>query len=105
MAGASKLGFIVHFDRICFAKEACALQSRFHLLDTQLLSLSSTGTFIAAVDPEAIGKAEKTLEALGVEVSRVGTFTKTSAHILLKDGRRLQFPAKPDDLYDIIVSS
>jgi hydrogenase expression/formation protein HypE len=103
MADTSKLGFTVDFDKIRFAKEAYTLQKKFHLSDRQLLSLSSTGTFIAAIDLEAVSKAEKTLETLGVEASRLGTFTKDSAQTLLKKGRKLQFPTEPDDPYDIIV--
>ncbi len=63
LAGASVIGFVVDWDRIPLGKEALALKQHFSLSDEQVLSMSSTGTIIGAVNPDCSrknrGSAEK----------------------------------------------
>ena len=105
MAGTSKVGFKVEFEKLPIPKEAVLLQKHFCFTDEQLLSMSSTGTIVAAVAAEAKNKVETVLQRHGIEASVVGVFTRSQQHILIKDGRHAVFPEKADDPYERIMST
>ena len=63
LAEASKVGFKVNWEKMPISKEVLALQSYFKLSDEQLLAMSSTGTILAAVDPEAQEKVKAALKS------------------------------------------
>ena len=104
MAEASKVGFKIEFDKIPFAKEVFALQRWFRLSERQMLSMSSTGTVLAAVKPKAKDKVEKVLRQNNVEACFLGVFTKDKRRILLKKGKETMFPRKAEDPYERILS-
>ncbi len=104
MAEASNVGFKVKLEKIPFAKEAFTLQCYFKLSDFQMLSMSSTGTVLAAVDPAAKENVEKVLQKNHVEAHIIGVFTKEKKRILVKDEKEGTFPEKPDDPYERILS-
>ena len=104
MAEASKLGFNIDYDKIPFADETHILQQYFGLSDLQRLSMSSTGTILAAVNPRAEKEVKKVMCGLGIETSVLGTFSKNQKRLLMKNGARLEFPQKPDDPYEEIIS-
>ena len=104
LAQASKLGFRVEYEKIPISSQMQKLQKRFHLSDEQVLAASSTGTILAAVDPQAKGEAKQKLAANGVSVSFIGTFTKTRSHVLTKKGKETTFPKASDDPYAMILS-
>jgi hydrogenase maturation factor len=103
MAEASHVGFKVEFENIQIPKEVHKLQERFKFSDEQMLSMSSTGTIIAAVEPAAKIKVEKTLQQHGIEANRLGCFSKNQQRTLLKNGRKTPFPSKVEDPYDRIL--
>ena len=60
------LGFRLEWEKFPFTKEVLALQSYFKLSDEQLLAMSSTGTILAAVKPEAQEKVKAALAKIGL---------------------------------------
>jgi hydrogenase expression/formation protein HypE len=104
MAEASKLGFEVRFEKIPMLKEVQTLRERFKLSNEQLLSMSSTGTILAAVSPEDTNKVETKLRRNNVEASFLGVFTKNAHRTLLIKGKETPFPKKADDPYVRILS-
>jgi hydrogenase maturation factor len=105
MAEASGVGFNVEIEVMPLSPEARMLQKTFALSDEQLLSMSSTGTIIAAVDAEAKDRVEETMCRNDVSASFVGAFTKNKDRVLIKSGKRKPFPQVADDPYNVILSS
>jgi len=104
MAEASSVGFKVEWENILFAKDVHVLREVYHLSDAQVLSMSSTGTIIAAVSPEAKDKVKNFLRQNGLEVRFIGYFTKDLYRILIKNGEKTMFPKEADDPYAIFFS-
>ena len=104
MAEASKVGFKIEFEKIPFAKEAFVLRRWFRLSDLQMLSMSSTGTVLAALNPEEKEKVEKILNKNNIEAQVIGVFTKNKRRILLKNGKETMFPQEVEDPYERILS-
>ena len=99
MAEASSVGFKVDWENILFTKDVHVLRDVYHLSDAQVLSMSSTGTILAAVSPEAKDHVEAVLRQNGVDVRFLGYFTKDLHHILIKNGDKTIFPKEADDPY------
>lgn len=104
LAEASRVGFKVDWAKMPFCPEAQMLQKSFGLSDVQLLSMSSTGTILAAVDPNAKEKIEQILRKNGFQYGFIGEFTKNKKRILVKDIRESPFPSVSDDPYTMILS-
>lgn len=104
MAEASKVGFRIEVEKIPIAKEAYTMQESFQLSDEQVLSMSSTGTILAAVDAKAKDRVEKLLTENNIEANVLGVFTKNAHRILVKKGKETSFPKEPMDLYERILS-
>jgi len=105
LADASEVGFRVEFEKMPISPEVSALQKTFRLSEEQMLSMSSTGTLIAAVDARAKDKVEETLRRNGFSASFLGAFTKNQNRILVKNKRTMPFPRVADDPYNKILSS
>lgn len=104
MAEASNVGFKIEWEQLLFPEEVYALKAVYGLSDVQMLSLSSTGTFVAAVSPEAKEKVETVLRQNGVDVRFLGAFTKDLNRVLAKNGDDLLFPQEADDPYASFLS-
>lgn len=104
MAKASKVGFKIELEKLPIPHEVYVLRKRFHLSDRQVLSMSSTGTILAAVEAEAKDKVATELRKQGIEASVIGVFTKDVHRILLKNGKITAFPERADDPYEKIMS-
>ncbi|MEM3673202.1 MAG: AIR synthase-related protein [Candidatus Bathyarchaeia archaeon] len=104
MAETSGTGFKIEFEKIPVNEEAQTLSRCFNLTDEQTLAMSSTGTIIAAVSPNAKDKVEEELRKNGVEASFLGVFTKDKQRILVKNGKELSFPRKAEDPYEKILA-
>ncbi|MEM2099510.1 MAG: AIR synthase-related protein [Candidatus Bathyarchaeia archaeon] len=105
MAEASQLGFKVNFENIPIPLELQKLQEKFGLSDEQVLSMSSTGTLLAAVDARAKDKVRDMLQEIGISVSYLGVFTARKDRILVNSGVEKSFPLVADDPYDRILLS
>lgn len=103
LAEASNVGFRVDWGSFLFPKEVQVLRDKYGLSDVQVLSLSSTGTVLAAVSSDAVNKIEAVMEEIGVDVRFVGRFTKELGRILVKDGKEQVFPCVADDPYAQLV--
>ena len=104
LAEASALGFRVNWEKIPMSKEVLALQNYFNLSDEQVLALSSTGTILAAVNPQAQEKVNVALRQCGLAASFLGEFTENKRRVMFKRGKEMLFPEVPDDPYGLIVS-
>ncbi len=105
VAEASGVGVHVEFEKIPISAEVRKLQESFQLSDEQVLSMSSTGTIIAAVDAQAKERVEEKLRKNGFSASYLGTFTKSKNRVLVKNNRVMPFPQVADDPYDRILLS
>lgn len=104
IAEASHVGFVVEMDRIHIPEEVEKLKGFFQLSDEQVLSMSSTGTIIAAVNSKVKDKIADVMSQNSIEVRFLGTFAKDKRRILLKRGKRTQFPRSADDPYERILA-
>ena len=80
------------------------MSDEYGLSDVQVLSMSATGTVLAAVSSDAVNKVEAAMGQIGVDVRFVGRFTKELDHILVKDGKKQIFPFVADDPYARLVA-
>jgi hydrogenase maturation factor len=76
----------------------------FKLSDEQVLSMSSTGTILAAVHPEGKKEVEETLSRTGLKANFIGEFTKSKKQVLVKANEEMIFPKDADDPYARILS-
>jgi hydrogenase expression/formation protein HypE len=104
VADASEVGFRVEMEKIPISQEACTLQDHFKLTLHEVLSMSSTGTMLAAVDQQTKGKVKDALRKTGVSACFVGKFTKSKSRVLSKSGVDEPFPKVACDPYSKILS-
>ncbi|MCX8154123.1 MAG: AIR synthase-related protein, partial [Candidatus Bathyarchaeota archaeon] len=105
MATSSNLGFNLVLEKIPISPELRRLQEHFQLSDQQILSMSSTGMVIAAVDAQAKAPVEKVLREKGLTATFIGTFTKSKNRVLTINGKPTPFPQVADDPYERILSA
>ncbi|HVP17012.1 MAG TPA: AIR synthase-related protein [candidate division Zixibacteria bacterium] len=104
IAEASKVGFRIDFERILISDEVQKLRGSFRLSERQLLSMSSTGTILAAIGPEAIEEAEAMMRQNKIQANVLGIFTEDTRRILTRDSKDTSFPKEADDPYARILS-
>lgn len=103
MADSSKLGFTVDSERLPTQKEVRILQKHFSLSKNELLSMSSTGTLLAAVDSRSEDYALQELRKHGIEASSIGVFTKNRRRLILHGKKATAFPKVTKDPYARIM--
>ncbi len=103
MAKTSNLGFIVDLEKIPILKEAKILQRHFTLSQDELLSISSTGTLLAAANPKNQEKILQTLREHGIEACSLGIFTKSKKRLIQHGKKRMAFPRNAEDPYAKIM--
>ena len=103
MANSSNLGFIVNWEKLPFFEEMQILQTHFSLSQRELLSTSSTGSLLAAVDPQKKNLALEELRKHGIEASLIGTFTKTKKRLIQQERTKAIFPKVVEDPYARIM--
>jgi hydrogenase expression/formation protein HypE len=104
IAEASKVGFRINFHSVPICKEAKTLQKHFQLSDQQLFSMSSTGTILDSVSPEAKEKVEAIMRQHKIQAKVIGIFTEDKQRFLVRDGKETPFPEVADDPYARILS-
>jgi hydrogenase maturation factor len=104
MADASKTGFKIEFEKIPINEEAQILSRHFNITDEEALSMSSTGTILAAVSPDMRSRVEGELRRNNLEASFLGVFTKDKRRIIIKNGKEVSFPFKTEDPYEKIMT-
>lgn len=103
VAEASNLGFKIDYEKVPLTPEVQLLRETFGLSDEQVLAVSSTGTILAAVSPDAGREATETLKKCGLKASFLGQFTQDKKRILVKNNQKLSFPKVADDPYSTIM--
>ena len=103
MAEASKVGFKIEFEKVLVPEEVYTLQKYFQLSEEQILSMSSTGTILAAINPKAKDEVQKALKKINVKSSILGVFIENMHRIIVKNGKETPFPKKADDPYERIM--
>jgi hydrogenase expression/formation protein HypE len=104
LAEASKVGFRVEWNNLPFSEEILALKNHFKLSDDQILSMSSTGTILAAVDPQMQDEVKTVLDKNKLSVCFLGEFTACKKRVLIRNGKATPFPQIADDPYTKIMS-
>jgi hydrogenase maturation factor len=105
MSDASGVGFKVEMEKIPISEEIWILRNHFKLSLPEVLSMSSSGTILAAIKPKAKAEVEEVLHKNGVPSSFIGTFTKNKERILIGDYIDSVFPQEVNDPYAKILSS
>jgi hydrogenase expression/formation protein HypE len=103
IADASNLGFTVDFTKLPITEDLQLLAKHFRLSRRQVMSISSTGTLIAAVSREATDRVIRAFSENHVTAEVAGVFTQDKKKILNYCGKMLNFPEWPDDPYDAIM--
>jgi hydrogenase expression/formation protein HypE len=104
LAQASAVGFRIGWEKLPFSTEVLALQRYFKLTDEQLMAMSSTGTIIAAVKPEAQENVKSTLNKNGLSAYFLGEFIENKERFLIREGKETPFPQVADDPYTLLLS-
>jgi len=97
MAEASSIGFSLDFTRIEIPREIHALVQQFRLSADELMSMSSTGTLIAALEPSAEQRVLRRLSRLKVPARIIGTFSKDKCRTIKDHLGERAFPGKARD--------
>ncbi len=105
MAETAGLGFNIELKNFLFPEEVHTLKEVFRLSEKQLLSMSSTGTILAAVSPEKKENIISILNKNNLESRVLGQFTKDKRRIIIKKDKEKRFPTKADDPYAKIIST
>ena len=105
LAEASKLGLKILWEHIPIPTEVLVFKKHFGLNDQQVLSMSSTGTILAAVTPQAKQNATETLHKLGLSASYIGEFTEDKSRTLIKNEKAVTFPNVADDPYTMMLAT
>jgi len=105
IAEASGTGFKVDLQKILMPKEVLSLQNHFKLSIKQVLSMSSTGNILAAVDPNVKERAVAALKQCGLDACFIGEFTENKERLLIRSGKETPFPDEPNDPYAFILET
>jgi hydrogenase expression/formation protein HypE len=103
MANASNVGFVLNYKNLYLLPELKKLAEHFDLSRNQILSMSSTGSLLAAIPPGAERRILSMLSASGAHPQIIGAFTKDRRQIVRYDGQETSFPTEFDDPYAEIV--
>lgn len=103
VAEASNLGFKIFYEKVPLTPEIQVLRKTFEFSDEQVLAVSSTGTILAAVSPDAEKEAAETLKKCGLKANFLGQFTKDKKRVLVRNNQKLSFPKVADDPYGRIM--
>jgi len=105
LANASNVGFTLEYGNLPLLPELERLADHFGLSGDQLLSMSSTGTLLAAISSGHEGRILKKLTANRINAQVVGAFTKAKQRIIKHNGRATSFPESFDDPYAEIIGA
>jgi hydrogenase expression/formation protein HypE len=105
LATTSKLGIQVEWYKVPDSAELWALQRHFGLSETQLLAMSSTGTILGAVEPQAKEEVTEKLKKLGLTACFIGKFTEKPKRMLIKAANTFSFPRVADDPYTMVMAT
>jgi len=96
IADNSKVGFEVYYENLYIHP---LVKKVVELYGVNPLTISSTGTLIIISPQENTKGLIRTLQANGIKAFVVGKFTEDRERVLIKNGRREEFPEFEDDAY------
>ena len=105
IADASNVGFVLDYPSLQILPELNILSKHFNLSRDQILSISSTGTLLAAISPNHEREVLERLRRRGIDSRIVGIFTKSKKHLLRYDDQEREFPKRFNDPYAEIVGT
>jgi hydrogenase maturation factor len=97
IAEASKVGFSLDFTTLAVPIEVGTLARHFQLSMDELMSISSTGTLVAALDPRAEREVLRRLSELKISSRVVGTFSQDRQRTIENHFVEKPFPDRPRD--------
>lgn len=97
MAEASKTGFSLDFTSLVVPSEVGSLVRHFRLSRDELMSMSSTGTLVAALAPCAERGVLRRLSELKISSRIVGTFSRDRERRVESHFEEGPFPDRPQD--------
>ena len=104
LADASELGFQLKKEKILIRPETRILQKHFGLSENEILSMSSAGSLLVAIDPKDKDDIGKKMGELGVTYSFVGKFTRNKERVIFENNKKASFPQVAVDPYNKILS-
>lgn len=104
LADVADLGFQIEENKILIKPEIKIFQDYFGLNKTELLSMSSTGTIIAAINPKDKNRIIEGMKKMGYNAEIIGQFTTKKDRIISKKNKGVPFPSKAMDPYNKILS-
>jgi hydrogenase maturation factor len=104
LASASNVGFVLDYQKLPVLPELQRLAEHFDLSRNQLLSISSTGTLLAAISPTHTERILRMLATSGISPRIIGSFTRSDKRIIRYKDRETSFPKNFDDSYAKILS-
>jgi hydrogenase expression/formation protein HypE len=104
MAENSNLGFEVEWKNLPILQDMLVLKKHFNLSRHEMLSTSSTGTVLAAVNPKKRDMALEKLQDDGIKACRIGQFTESKKRTLKVGKEETTFPKTARDPYGKIMS-
>jgi hydrogenase expression/formation protein HypE len=105
IADASNIGFVLDYPSLQILPELNILSKHFNLSRDQILSISSTGTILAAISPKHERQVLERLHRRGVDSRIVGVFTKSKKRLLKHDDQEKEFPKRFNDPYAEIIDT
>jgi len=105
LAEASNVGLKIIWEKIPIPQEVLSVQTYFKLSDKQVLAMSSTGTIIAAIRPDAKKAVTAALKESGLEPAFIGEFIDNKDRILIKNLKTVVFPDQAEDPYTMMLAS
>lgn len=105
MADASNVGFRIDFTKLPITRELQTLAEHFQLTREQIMSMSSTGTLLAAISPRKKDEIIEKLLKRGLNAKVIGVFFEDKERIIKHDDEEMEFPRRIDDPYALIIGS
>jgi hydrogenase maturation factor len=105
VANASNVGFVLDYPHLYLMPELRILAKHFDLSTNQLLSISSTGTLLAAISPRNEERVLKMFAGSGVRPQIIGSFTRCKKRVIRYNGRETSFPDDFNDPYGEIIGA
>lgn len=99
MAENSHLGFEIFFEKIPIKEEVRLLQRYFNLSLVELLSLSSTGSFLISIPPSEEDEIIRELKRKDINAVTIGEFKKEKKRFITINNKKTYFFSEAKDPY------
>jgi len=104
LADCSGFGFQVENEKLLIKPEIKILQEYFSLSDDEILSMSSSGSLIATINPKEKDRILMEISKFGIFGRVIGKFSKNNKRIMIRNKKKFVFPSVSIDPYNKILS-